>query len=67
MLVFHIIPIVGVGELDFFLLMIFCYECVQGFFIVRDIPKSTKQADGSKLPNKNRASLQTAFKQFGYF
>lgn len=49
----------------FFLLMILAMNVFKAFHCER-YPKVYKKADGSKLPNKNRASLQTAFKQFGY-
>lgn len=51
----------------FFLLMILAMNVFKAFFDCERYPKVYKKADGSKLPNKNRASLQTAFKQFGYF
>lgn len=47
MLVFHIIPIIGVGELDFFFVNDSCYECFQGFFWLWEISQSVqnKQMD----------------------
>lgn len=58
MLVFHIIPIIGVGEVDFFFVNDSCYECFQGFFIVRDIPKCTKKQMDLNSPTKTEPACR---------